>query len=186
MIVSFEQSTCGHSSRSITEHSSVRPLLFSTGLAAYFLRQPLSLRKADTFPRSVIPICAYAFRCLLWSCRLACACNTSWSFILPYFYSTTPTALFAHRCISATSSFRPVHSQIRQSPMGHSHHGHFVDPRPISSAVHLWAVFHGLTRLGCFQPTSPSFKHSAFPLTMLVGVSGKAFQSVTSSFHFSE
>ena len=27
------------------------------------------------------------------------------------------------------------------SPFGHSHHGYFVDPRPIGDTVHLWAAF---------------------------------------------
>ena len=27
------------------------------------------------------------------------------------------------------------------SPVGHSHHGYFIDPRPIGCTAHLWATF---------------------------------------------
>ncbi|MDL0337793.1 hypothetical protein QQO71_00520, partial [Clostridioides difficile] len=69
-------------------------------------------------------------------------------------------------------------------------HRYFIDPRPVGYATHLWIVFDRrymfINYYGIFQPSLPSFKHSEFPHSMLVGGSGQAFQSVTSSFHLSD
>ena len=48
-----------------------------------------------------------------------------------------------HRQSGISTACRPVHSQVRQLPKEHSHHGHFIDLRPVGSAAFL-AGFAGL------------------------------------------
>ena len=65
-----------------------------------------------------------------------------------------------HPCISAWSSFRTVHSQIRQPVRHdkHSNHRYFIDPRLIGNTPHLWGAFGSFTNFyGCSQPLSRSF-----------------------------
>ena len=51
--------------------------------------------------------------------------------------------------ISTMSASRPVHSDIRRQVANlHSHHGRFIDPRPITYTRHLWRAF---LALGNFQ-----------------------------------
>ena len=70
---------------------------------------------------------------------------------------------------------------FRQSVGRHSHHRHFIDPRRVIYTQHLCRAFVPIFLLiyGKLPPTSPSFRQLAPP----VGVSGRAFQGVTLSFH---
>ena len=102
------------------------------------------------------------------------------------FYSTTLISALTHPGISTGSSFRPVHSRVRQSARQgeHSNHGRLVDPWPIGSTSHLWGAFAGIgCRFGCSRPLSRGFIQE--PLQLMHARRGQAFQGVTPSFHLS-
>lgn len=149
------------------------------------LRQPIALRLLTTFSRSDNPISAYTFRCLLWACQLDGACNAIWFFIYIIFTQPHWLPVYGNYTFLHSISLDPY---IRKfvSPLGHSHHEYFIDPRPIDNTSHLWVAFGALLHYGCFQPSSPSFWHLEFPLYLPVGVSGQAFQGVPPSFHLSD
>ena len=121
--------------------------------------------RIHSFPRSDTSICAYTFRCLLWTCMLDCACNTIRYFITKNF--TLPH--IPHFCgiyISVYCYSRPVHSQVCQITSNHSHHRHFIDLRPIICSTFRGSLFLYITVLRAYsQPTSPSFWPKSFALT---------------------
>ncbi len=91
-----------------------------------------------------------------------------------------------HPGISTGSSFRPVHSRVRQSARQgeHSNHGRLIDPWPIGSTPHLWGAFAGIgCQYGCSRPLSRGFIQE--PLQLMHARQGQAFQGVTPSFHLS-
>ena len=92
-----------------------------------------------------------------------------------------------HPYISAWSSYRTVHSQIRQlARQGkHSNHKYFIESRLIGSTSHLWDDFVELVAVpyGYSQPLSWSF--TPRPLQSTHVHQDQAFQGVTPSFHLS-
>ncbi len=111
-----------------------------------------------------------------------------------HFYSPTLTALSRRMHFYMFDLIDPYIRGFRQV-VYHSDHRHFVDPRHVSDAAHLWAVFVAKSgfygRLlpplpGSLRPPSAAFtglpNTSGFPPEQ-AGVSGGAFQGVTPSFH---
>ena len=134
-------STCGHSSIPITGTSSVRPLLFSSSSSAYFLRQIL-LAKAAAFPRSDNSIFTYTLGLHYEPVSLPVPVTQHGRSEGKFLLNHTDCAL-THPYISIWSSFRPVHSRIRQFTRRgkHSNHRYFVDSWPISSTICFQTAF---------------------------------------------
>ena len=103
-----------------------------------------------------------------------------------HFYSPTLTALSRRMHFYMFDLIDPYIRGFRQV-VYHSDHRHFVDPRHVSDAAHLWADF--VAKSGLLRPPSAAFtglpNTSGFPPEQ-AGVSGGAFQGVTPSFHSSD
>ena len=136
-------------------------------------------------PRSDSPIFTYALRCLLWAWQLGNAHNTA-----RYFISRIFTLPHCH-LIKTVCTFlcsRNIDPYIRSfaGRFRHTHHMHFIDPRPIGYTVHLWTAFVPLLQF----TVSLSRLHRAFDKAnfsiLPIGVLGKAFQGVTPLFCFSD
>ena len=97
-------------------------------------------------------------------------------------YSTTLTFLRGTRDISITSSYRLLHSSVRQV-LCHSNHVCIIDFRLIGDTAHLWAVFVRFLFYDHSQPTSPGFIRLSFHYMTHAGVLKGVFQGVTPSFH---
>lgn len=102
------------------------------------------------------------------------------------FYFTSLSPHSSSICISAYSRFRPVHSQIRQTFLSFSP---YIFYRPPTYRIHRSPLNSFRIHISRFT-VSLSRLHRAsdkigFPI-MPVGVSGKAFQGVTPSFHLSD
>lgn len=119
--------------------------------------------------------------------HLGGTCNAAGIFIL-----TTLTRPHAHRqrrqphfCGSfvLTRTFR-VSSVLFTA---HTHHRHFIDPRHISRAIHLWTVFHSDIPILFGRPSADfralSNTSRLYACEMPGAVLGQAFQGVTPSFH---
>ena len=126
-------STCGHSSIPITGTSSVRPLLSAAvHLLIFFVR--FFLAKAAAFPRSDNSIFTYTLGLHYEPVSLPVPVTQHGRSEGKFLLNHTDCAL-THPYISIWSSFRPVHSRIRQSARygEHSNHGYFIDPWPIGN-----------------------------------------------------
>ncbi len=127
----------------LQEVSSLLPLLYPP-LRLLILFDSLYITLAHNIrdrlsPRSDTAIFTYALRFLLWTCQLAAACNSAWSFIGPIL--TLPHWLpCGDRGISPTVLLDPYYRRLA-CPFGHSRHRHFIDPRP-NAHSHLWLALH--------------------------------------------
>ena len=167
---------------SITENINGNATTLPTIKTAY-CSSSVPLTAYCRLPRSDNPIFAYALRCLLWAWQLGSARDTA-----RYFICTNFTLPYC-RCAVTACTFlcnRNIDPYIRSFArrFRHSHHMHFIDPRPIGYTVHLWTAFVLLSQI----TVSLSRLHRAFNKvdfsTLPIGVSGKAFRGVTPSFHF--
>ena len=162
--------------------STVVPLLCPR-LNRLIVLRPNRISAYRRLPRSDNPIFTYALRCLLWAWQLGNACNIARYFITPNLTLPHCRRTVAVRTFLCNGSIDPyIHSFVRR--FRHSHHMHFVDPRPIGYAIHLWTAFVLLSQI----TVSLSRLHRAFDKAnfsaLPIGVSGEAFQGVTLSFHF--
>ena len=166
---------------SITENIIGSATTSPTTKAAYYSLYTTYCR----LPCSDNLIFTYALRCLLWAWQLGNACNTARYFIwmiftLPHCHLVKTFCTFL--CSRTIGPY--IRGFVRR--FRHSHHMHFIVPRPIGYTVHLWTVFVLLSQI----TVSLSRLHRAFDkisfLKMLIGVLGEAFWGVTSSFHFSD
>ncbi len=127
----------------------------------------------------------YALRFLLWAWQLDSACNTVRYFTmsnltLPHCRRTLRTTHF-YALLSLDPYIRRLVRRYR-----HSHHIHFIDPRPIGYTIHLWTAFVPLARITVsLSRLHRAFDKIGFP-KMPIGVSGEAFRGVTPSFHLSD
>ena len=139
-----------------------------------------------TFPRSDSSICTYAPLGSHYSpVGLPVPVTQHGRSQEKFLLNHTDCAL-THPGISTGSSFRPVHSRVRQSARQgeHSNHGRLVDPWLIGSTPHLWGAFAGTCcRYGCSRPLSRGSIQK--PLQLMHARRGQAFQVVTPSFHLS-
>lgn len=71
----------------------------------------------------LVPVTLYGF---------SCAKILTHPYQLPFYRA---------RHISMPSTYRPVHSWIRQFISKHSVHEHFIDSQPIRDDIHLWIFF---------------------------------------------
>ena len=150
----------------------------------FFVR--LFLAEPGTFSRSDSPICPYAplgshYSPVGLPVPVTQHGRSEDTFLLNH----TDCAL-THPGNSTGSSFRPVHSRVRQSARQseHSNHGRLIDPWLIGSTPHLWGAFAGIgCRYGYSRPLSWGFIQK--PLQLMHAHRGQAFQGVTPSFHLS-
>ena len=94
-------------------------------------------------------------------------------------------------CLSTVSTFRLVHSDIRQCNPAHSHHRYFIDPRPITRDrlrfVFAVKMFVNCQYSECVQSTSACcVSYRNLSAASSNAVSGGAFRGVTPSFHSSK
>ena len=164
--------------------STVMPLLCSR-LNWLIILRPNHVTAYRKLPRSDNPIFAYVLRFLLWAWQLDSACNT-----VRYFTMSNLTLPHCRRTLRTTHfyallSIDPyIRSFVRRSR--HSHHIHFIDPRPIGYTIHLWTAFVLLSQITVsLSRLHRAFDKIGFPI-MPIGVSGEAFRGVTPSFHFSD
>ena len=61
---------------------------------------------------------------------------------------------FSQPYISIWHCYRPVPSQFSSVLLGHSNHGHFIDPRPVGGTIHLWTAFVVLFHTATLRPLS--------------------------------
>ncbi len=165
--------------------STVRPQPFSTDSSAYCSSSDYPCPGFDTFPCSDSPICTFIPLGF---------CYSPASLDMPVTYHGRSQGKFllnhtgcalTHPYISIWSSFRTVHSQIRQfaRQSKHTNHRYFIEPRLIGNTPHLWGAFvrHLAVSYGYSQPLSWSFKPR--PLQSTHVHQGQAFPDVTPSFH---
>ncbi len=135
-------STCGHSSIPITGTSSVRPLLFSSSSPAYCSSSDSFLRKLLPFLVPIILSVHIPLGLHYEPVSLPVPVTQHGRSEGKFLLNHTDCAL-THPYISIWSSFRPVHSRIRQFTRRgkHSNHRYFVDSWPISSAICFQTAF---------------------------------------------
>lgn len=173
----------------------MRPLLFSNGSGAYYSSTPY-IRIEYPLP-FLVPI-ILSLHIPLGACSKPVGLGAP---ITHHGISYKRFLLYHTNCDSNTDTyfymFLDIDPYIRKfvSPIGHSHHGYFIDPRPIGCIFHRWNTFlstvqcHDATRHLHFSVRAAlSRLHRAsdtlcFRCSMPAGVLGKAFPGVTPSFH---
>lgn len=75
---------------------------------------------------------------VLWPWWLEAACNYLWNFIFGIITFPHHLCFITYHCVSTMSLSKAVHSKVRQF-LQHSHHGYFIEDRPImnrASSLH--------------------------------------------------